>query len=126
MVTRFTLRRHGWSCGGISKCLPPPRGIKLVDAPDGCKRRFVCPYCDWSYDAEGRLINGPHFDKGLPDLQKQDLSLDQFAVLEQADLILLSTAKAATTKQIQANLSPVASGLKWLDMAKLKPPRNHN
>ena len=54
------------------------------------------------------------------------MSLDQFAVLEQADLILVSTAKAATTKQIQANLSPVASGLKWLDMAKLKPPRNHN
>ncbi len=49
-------------------------GMKLVDAPHGCKRRFLCPYHASSYDAEGRFINAPHSDEGFPALQKQDLS----------------------------------------------------
>ena len=95
------------------------RGMKLVDTPHGCKRRFVCPYHAWSYDAEGRLIGAPHFDEGFPDLQKQELGLDQFAVLEHAGLIWVSTAKGATTEQIQAHLGPIATDLEWLDMADL-------
>ena len=95
------------------------RGMKLVDTPHGCKRRFVCPYHAWSYDAEGRLIGAPHFDEGFPDLQKQELGLDRFAALEHAGLIWVSTAKGATTEQIQAHLQPISSDLEWLDMAEL-------
>ena len=50
------------------------RGTKLVDAPHGHKRRYLCPYHAWSYDVESRFINALHFDEGFPPLKKQDLS----------------------------------------------------
>lgn len=37
------------------------RGLKLVDAPCDGRRRLVCPYHNWSYALDGRLINATNF-----------------------------------------------------------------
>ena len=37
------------------------RGLKLVDAPCSGRRRLVCPYHNWSYALDGRLINATNF-----------------------------------------------------------------
>ena len=38
-----------------------PRGLHLVDTPCSGRRRLVCPYHNWSYGLDGRLINATNF-----------------------------------------------------------------
>ena len=35
------------------------RGSRLVDGPEGCSKRLVCPYHAWSYTADGQLAGVP-------------------------------------------------------------------
>lgn len=95
------------------------RGMRLVDAPNGCKRRFVCPYHAWTYDTEGALISGPYLAEGFPTLGREDTALTQFAAVEHAGLIWVSTAPTARPDDILSHIDPVASDLAWLEMSHL-------
>ncbi len=39
------------------------RGFKVCDAPRGSARRFVCPYHQWTYDPDSRLIRARAMDQ---------------------------------------------------------------
>ena len=40
------------------------RGARIVDAACGRLKRFVCPYHQWTYDLEGRLVGAPSMPDG--------------------------------------------------------------
>ena len=51
------------------------RGTRLVDAANGCRRRFVCPYHAWTWDNRGALKGIPHEAVGFPGIDKGALGL---------------------------------------------------
>ncbi len=57
------------------------RGSRLVDGPNGCARKFVCPYHAWTYELEGGLTGVPDgasypaLDKGKAGLAPVEIEI---------------------------------------------------
>lgn len=51
------------------------RGTQLLRAEGKSRKAITCPYHDWTYDLEGRLISVPQQEKEFPDLDRSCLGL---------------------------------------------------
>ena len=49
------------------------RGTQLLRAVGKGKKAITCPYHDWTYDLEGKLVSIPKKEKEFPDLCKKEL-----------------------------------------------------
>ena len=60
------------------------RGTQLLRAVGNAKKAITCPYHDWTYDLEGKLISIPKKEKEFPDLKGElhecDLNLHEASV----------------------------------------------
>jgi Rieske 2Fe-2S family protein len=66
------------------------RGTTICEAPQGKVKRFVCPYHQWTYDLDGRLL----LWRGMQDgLDKSQLGLHAAHAREVEGLIFISMAK---------------------------------
>ena len=63
------------------------RGTTICEAPQGKVRRFVCPYHQWTYDLDGRLLLWRGRQDGL---DKSQLGLHPAHAREAGGLIFLS------------------------------------
>jgi Rieske 2Fe-2S family protein len=68
------------------------RGSRLLDACSGSVGNIVCPYHQWTYDTEGRLL---HAESSGPDLDRGALSLRKVHVRSVAGLIFICLADEA-------------------------------
>jgi salicylate 5-hydroxylase large subunit len=92
----ITRDEHGEVRGFLNRCAH--RGAKFCRHPRGNSRHFVCPYHQWSYDAQGRLrgvpfINGVKQQGGMPeDFQRSDHDLPRLAITIRGGVIFASFA----------------------------------
>lgn len=56
------------------------RGTQLLRAVGKTQKAITCPYHDWTYDLEGRLVSVPEQEREFPDLDKSCLGLKPCAV----------------------------------------------
>lgn len=89
------------------------RGARLVDADQGCRHRFTCPYHAWTWDNKGHLIGVPHQEQGFPDLDKDAYGLKRVSVGVRFGWIWV---QLDGEMDIDAFLAPVAEDLDWLGM----------
>ena len=74
------------------------RGVKLCRQRTGNSRFFVCPYHQWSYDAQGRLrgvpfINGVNKLGGMPeDFVREDHNIPALAISTRGGVVFASFA----------------------------------
>jgi len=82
------------------------RGSVICQEPEGNIKRFVCPYHQWTYDRNGRLL----LQRGMqPDLDKSQLGLHPAHAREVEGLIFINLAREPVdfTAAYQA-IAPVA------------------
>ena len=82
------------------------RGMVICQEPQGTVKRFVCPYHQWTYDRDGRLL----LQRGMQaDLDKSQLGLHSAHAREVEGLIFISLAREPLdfTAAYQA-IAPVA------------------
>lgn len=87
------------------------RGMRLVEAESGCKRRFSCPYHAWTYDTAGALVGVTHGEAGFPGLDRDALGLRALACVERHGWIWV----AAEGVDVDAHLADIEADLAWLD-----------
>ncbi len=63
------------------------RGTQLVDEAAGRRSTFSCPYHQWTFGSDGKLLAAPDFERFY--MRKEDCSLKQVAVDVCAGLIFL-------------------------------------
>lgn len=56
------------------------RGTQLLRAAGKTQKAITCPYHDWTYDLEGRLISVPEKETEFPDLDMENCGLHQASV----------------------------------------------
>lgn len=56
------------------------RGTQLLRAEGKTRKAITCPYHDWTYDLEGRLISVPDKEREFPDLDMTCLGLHKASV----------------------------------------------
>ena len=64
------------------------RGTLLCEAPSGQRRRFVCPYHQWTYAADGTLVSC----RGMHEVDRSALGLRRAHIREVAGLMFVSLA----------------------------------
>lgn len=79
------------------------RGVQFCQARGGNTREFMCPYHQWTFDLEGRLLGVP-FRRGVkrqggmpPDFNPQDHGLRRLLVTQRHGVIFASFASAMPT-----------------------------
>ena len=83
--------------GFVNRCAH--RGVKLCRQPRGNNEFFVCPYHQWSYDAEGRLrgvpfVKGVRKQGGMPaDFSRDDHHLPTLSIAIRNGVIFASFAQ---------------------------------
>jgi Rieske 2Fe-2S family protein len=66
------------------------RGSVICQEPEGNIKRFICPYHQWTYDRDGRLL----LQRGMqPELDKSQLGLHHAHAREVEGLIFISLAR---------------------------------
>jgi Rieske 2Fe-2S family protein len=82
------------------------RGSVICQEPQGSVKRFVCPYHQWTYDRNGRLL----LQNGMqPGLDKAELGLHPAHVREVEGLIFISLANEPVDfKAAYQTIAPVA------------------
>jgi len=95
------------------------RGSVICQEPQGSVKRFVCPYHQWTYDRNGRLLlqNGM-----LPGIDKSQLSLHPAHAREMEGLIFISLANEPVDfEAAYQTIAPVAKpqGLARAKVAKI-------
>lgn len=73
----------------------PHRGIPLLEGEDDLGTYVTCPYHQWSFDLEGRLVRIPQPDQ-FPDVCRPDLGMRPVAVAEWHGMIFASLAENPT------------------------------
>ena len=95
------------------------RGTRLVDAPSGGRRRFVCPYHAWTWDNRGALKGIPHGDAGFPGIDKDALGLRRLGCAEASGWIWV-VADTDAAPDVDGFLGGLAADFAWLDAGNLK------
>ena len=85
---------------------PPVPGL-AVQGGVIAGRSIVCPYHQWSYDLDGRLIAAPHM-AGTPDFDKTSVNLYSVAVDTWGGFVFLNLTPKET-KPLQPQLSEIAA-----------------
>ncbi|MCY3586826.1 MAG: aromatic ring-hydroxylating dioxygenase subunit alpha [Acidimicrobiaceae bacterium] len=62
------------------------RGVVIEAEPRGRKRRFACPFHNWTYDADGALVGLPKSDH-FGELDRDDLGLVELPAVERHGLL---------------------------------------
>ena len=80
------------------------RGQQICTKPSGASGRLVCPYHQWSYDLDGRLV---HARDMMGDLEPARFGLKPVACAEIAGFVFLSLAEEPTDLgPLQAMIEP--------------------
>ena len=95
------------------------RGTRLVDAPDGRRRRFTCPYHGWSWDNCGALEHITHGDAGFPGIDRSSLGLKRLGCVESHGWIWVAAGTEAAP-DIDGFLGGLAADFAWFDAGGLK------
>jgi phenylpropionate dioxygenase-like ring-hydroxylating dioxygenase large terminal subunit len=74
IVTRTS---DGTVSGLLNRCAH--RGAVIATEPQGCSKRFTCPYHGWTYAGDGRLVAMP-FPSNHPSADRSQLGLGRLAV----------------------------------------------
>lgn len=91
------------------------RGSVLCQEPEGSVKRFVCPYHQWTYDRNGRLL----LQRGMqPGLDKSQLSLHAVHAREVEGMIFISLAE--TPYDFEAAYQTIAPVAKPQGMARAR------
>jgi len=88
------------------------RGTRLVDAHEGCQKRFSCPYHAWTWNNRGDLIGVPHEKQGFPGLDRATMGLKRLPAAEFGGFIWVSP-QADTTLDIEDYLAGLAPDFDW-------------
>jgi Rieske 2Fe-2S family protein len=56
------------------------RGTQLLRAAGKTRKAIICPYHDWTYDLEGKLVSVPDKDREFPDLDMSCMGLHKASV----------------------------------------------
>jgi Rieske 2Fe-2S family protein len=92
------------------------RGSLVCDQSKGHARRLVCPYHQWSYGLDGRLLHAP----AMPDaLDKAPLGLRPVHLRETAGLIFVCLAEDPMTFAPAEELFGVLAGPQGLERARV-------
>ncbi len=93
------------------------RSMQFCSANRGSVKEFICPYHQWTYDLEGKLLGVP-FRRGLrgqggmpADFRPEDRGLTQLAVASRHGVVFASFAQPNET--IEEYLGPTILG--WFD-----------
>jgi salicylate 5-hydroxylase large subunit len=110
-----TRDRHGGVHVVVNRCAH--RGVVLCNVPAGNATTFTCPYHQWSYASDGRLLGVP-FRKGVggnggmpADFDLAEHGLEQLAVTERHGVLFASFDHAL--EPIEDYLGPTNVG--WFD-----------
>ena len=99
------------------------RGLKLVDAPCSGRRRLVCPYHNWSYALDGRLVNATNFGgHGVHAVEGFDYGAHGLAEVpcrQWHDWIFVNAA--GNEPDFEAFLAPLRPVVEGLDMTAMAP-----
>lgn len=95
------------------------RGTRLVDAANGCRHRFVCPYHGWTWDNRGELKDITHGAAGFPGLDRGALGLKRLGAAEAHGWIWVA-ADTGARPDIDGFLGRLAADFAWFDAANLK------
>ena len=99
------------------------RGLKLVDAPCSGRRRLVCPYHNWSYALDGRLVNATNFGgHGVHTVEGFDYQahgLVEVPCRQWHDWVFVNAA--GNEPDFEAFLSPLRPVIESLDMTTMEP-----
>ena len=93
------------------------RGTRLVDAKQGCRHRFSCPYHAWTWDNRGRLMGVPHEQEGFPHLDRDAMGLKRVACSEHLGWIWVS---AESTVAVHDELAELADDFRWFGSEQLR------
>ena len=67
------------------------RGMRLVDEEGVCRRStLVCPYHNWMYGLDGKLIDVPKKDLGFPNIRIEDIELAELPCQEAHGFVWIS------------------------------------
>jgi nitrite reductase/ring-hydroxylating ferredoxin subunit len=90
------------------------RGARLVEGRGAVYRRtFVCPFHAWTYDANGRLLGQPMAADGFDDIDRDELCLRQWPVVERHGIVFAGGDDEAVDALVRAasfELSPYDFG----------------
>ena len=99
------------------------RGLKLVDAPCSGRRRLVCPYHNWSYALDGRLVNatnfGGHGVHAVEGFDYESHGLAEVPCRQWHDWIFVNAA--GNEPDFEAFLAPLRPVVEELDMTAMEP-----
>ena len=92
------------------------RGTRLVDAHQGCRHRFACPYHAWTWNSRGELVNIPHEQQGFPDVDRSDLGLRRLGCREAHGWVWVQ-ADSDEAPDVDASLAGLAEDFAWFESA---------
>ncbi len=99
------------------------RGLKLVDKPCSKRHRLVCPYHNWSYGLDGRLVNASNFGgHGVHQAEGFDYEshgLAEVPCRQWHDWIFVNAA--GNEPDFEAFLAPLMPVVEGLDLANIDP-----
>ncbi len=99
------------------------RGLKLVDRPCSRRRTLVCPYHNWAYGLDGRLINAPHFggagDHAPDGFDYAAHGLAEVPCRQWHDWIFVNAA--GNVPDFEAFLAPIEARIAGLDLGGIEP-----
>ncbi len=99
------------------------RGLKLVDGPCSGRRRLVCPYHNWSYGLDGRLINATNFGgHGIHAVEGFDYEANGLAEVpcrHWHDWVFVNVA--GNEPDFEAFLAPLQPVVAGLDLTAIEP-----
>ncbi len=92
------------------------RGTRLVDAAQGCKGRFSCPYHAWTWNNRGELLAIPHKEQGFAGIDKEQLGLKRLGCVEKYGWVWVQ-ADAEEAPDVDGSLEGLACDFDWFESA---------
>ncbi len=92
------------------------RGMRLVEEEGVCRKStLVCPYHNWMYGLDGKLVDVPKRELGFPNIRIDDIELAELPCQEAHGFIWVLLDREAKL-DLSANLGEIGADLDWFDL----------
>ena len=92
------------------------RGMRLVDEAGVCRKStLVCPYHNWMYGLDGKLIDVPRREMGFPNLTIDDIELAELPCAERHGFVWVNLDRDGAP-DLDGHLDALDEDFAWLDM----------